>query len=54
MNYNQIQPILDDKPKIISTPTEAPNEADTSFNNNYQQVDEWSKRIKIYEMKLKN
>jgi hypothetical protein len=23
--------LSDDKPKIISTPTEAPNEADTSF-----------------------
>jgi hypothetical protein len=47
--------LSDDKPKIISTPTEAPNEADTSFNNNYQQVDEWIPKDQNHlEMKLKN
>jgi hypothetical protein len=46
--------LSDDKPKIISTPTEAPNEADTSFNNNYQQVDEWiPKESKSFRNEIK-
>jgi hypothetical protein len=38
----------------ISTPTEAPNEVDTSFNNYYQQVEWIPKNQNHLEMKLKN
>jgi hypothetical protein len=47
--------LSDDKPKIISTPTEAPNEADTSFNNNYNKLmNGFQKNQNHLEMKLKN